>query len=126
MSSEQTIREFLSVNSAEVLQLVDQLRKLLKKNLKDVIEQLDTPARMIAYCYGQRYTDMICVIFPSKKGVKLSFYKGNELPDPGKLLEGNAKSSRYVNIKAGEEIDPAGIKKLLSAALAAFKQRTSV
>lgn len=45
-----------------------QLRKLLLANLPDVQEQLDIPAKMVAYCYGQKYAEMVCNIIPSKKG----------------------------------------------------------
>lgn len=52
-----------------------QLRKLLLANLPDVQEQLDIPAKMAAYCYGQKYAEMMCNIIPSKKGLKLGFIK---------------------------------------------------
>ncbi len=51
------------------------LREILFTNLPRIIEQIDIPARMIAYCYGQKYGDMICTIIPSKRGFKLGFIK---------------------------------------------------
>jgi hypothetical protein len=44
------------------------------------------------------------VVIPSKKGLKLGFNCGMEIDDPGKLLEGNSKISRYVVIKSAEQI----------------------
>lgn len=79
--------------------LVNALRNFLVQQLPDVTEQLDVPAKMIAYCCGPRYADMVCTIIPSRTGVKLGFYKGNELPDPHSLLKGTGKISRYVEIK---------------------------
>src|SRR5437868_3107462 len=75
------------------------LREVLVKNLPNITEQLDLPARMIGYCYGQKYDQLICTIIPSKKGLKLGFNKGPELPDPGHLLAGTGKISRYVELK---------------------------
>ncbi len=66
---------------------------------------------------------MICTIIPSKKGLKLGFYRGIDLPDPDKLLEGNGKISRYVEIKSEEQISSAAIRKLIANALAAYKKR---
>lgn len=49
------------------------------------------PAKMIAYCYGKKYAETVATIIPSKKGIKLSFYKGIDLPDPHHLPEGTEK-----------------------------------
>ena len=78
---------------------------------------------MIAYCYGQKYSEMICTITPSKKGVKLGFYKGTDLPDPDKLLEGTGKISRYVDIKSIEQVKSASLMNLIKNALTAYRQR---
>lgn len=117
------IDNFLSQYNEEVFTNVLMLREVLLKNLPGIIEQLDIPAKMIAYCYGQKYAEMICTIIPSKKGIKLGFYKGVDLPDPDKLLEGTGKISRYVNIISGQQIRSQAIKKLLVNALVAYKQR---
>jgi hypothetical protein len=116
--------DFLSRYSPEVVGLALALRASLLKQLPDIIEQLDLPAKMVAYCYGQKYAEMICVIIPSKKGLKLGFYKGTELPDPAGMLEGTGKISRYVQIKSKEQIDSPALKDLLSAAMDAYRKRT--
>ena len=99
------------------------LREVLFKNLPNIIEQIDIPARMIAYCYGQKYVEMICTIIPSKKGLKLGFSYGVDLPDPEKLLEGTGKISRYIEIKSDKQIKSAALKKLLLSSLEAYKKR---
>jgi hypothetical protein len=115
--------DFLSKYSPEVTGLALALRASLLKQLPDVTEQLDLPAKMVAYCYGQKYAEMICVIIPSKKGLKLGFYKGTELPDPAGMLEGTGKISRYMQIKSKEQIDSPALKDLLSAAMDAYRKR---
>jgi len=100
-----------------------QLRELISKTFPDIIEQLDMPAKMIGYAYGQKYVEMICTIIPSKKGLKLGFAYGPGLPDPEHLLEGNGKISRYVEIKSAQQIKSAGIKNLLKEGLKAYKLR---
>jgi len=119
------IQTFLAQYPADVCDNAIKLRTVILDLLPDVIEQLDTPAKMIAYCYGQKYVEMVCTIIPSKKGIKLGFYKGVDLPDPYHLLEGKGKVSRYAVIRSEEQINSQAIKQLLENALSAYKQRVS-
>jgi len=118
------IHAFLSQYSEQICIHALMLRKVLLENLPGIIEQVDMPAKMIAYCYGQKYTEMICVIIPSQKGLKLGFYKGTELPDPDQLLKGSGKVSRYVEIKTADDIHSDALKDLLRNALTAYTIRT--
>ena len=115
--------EFLSQYNEQVSCHAAKLRKVLFANLPGVTEQVDVAAKMIAYCYGQKYTELICVIIPSKKGLKLGFNRGIDLTDPYKLLKGTGKISRYVEIKSDEQIVSAPLKKLIESAYKAYLQR---
>ena len=126
MIANEKIDAFLSQYDEHVFTNALKLREVLLANLPGIIEQIDIPARMIAYCYGQKYSEMICAMIPSKKGLKLAFYKGNELPDPAGLLEGTGKISRYIVINSDKQIKSAALKKLLSAALKAYKLRMTM
>jgi hypothetical protein len=75
MLADKSIETFLSQYNSDVINATIKLRRIIINTLPDIIEQLDEPARMIGYCYGQKYAEMICVIIPSKKEIKLSFYK---------------------------------------------------
>ena len=123
MTTDKKIDEFLSSYNEEVFTHALKLREVLFANFPNIIEQIDVPAKMIAYFYGQKYSEMICTIIPSKKGLKLGFYKGVDLPDPDKLLEGTGKISRYVEIRSAEQIRSSALKKLIQSALAAYKTR---
>ena len=125
VTTEKQIDEFLSQYDEQVFVNALKLRKILLANLPGIIEQLDIPARMIAYCYGQKYAELICVIIPSKKGLKLGFNRGTELPDPDSLLEGTGKISRYVVVKSSEQIKSKALKKLIENALAAYGNETA-
>lgn len=52
----------------EVSRKAGELREIIFANLPDIAEQLDIRAKMVAYCYGQKYSELICVMIPSKKG----------------------------------------------------------
>lgn len=116
------IDDFLSRYDEQVFRNALLLRKILFKNLPDIIEQIDIPAKMIAYCYGQKYSELICTIIPSKKGLKLGFNRGTELSDPDKILQGKGKISRYIEIKSEEQVNSKAIKDLLVSALSNYKK----
>ena len=62
---------------------------------------------------------LICTGESYKATVKLTFAKGASLPDPKKLfnssLDGNVR--RAIDIRQGEEVDPAAFKALVRAAI---------
>lgn len=113
----------MSTYPKDITDGIDELRSIIKRELPDITEQLDLSAKMIAYCYGQRYTDMICVIVPSQKGIKLSFYKGVDLPDPENILQGNAKTTRYLQFKSVEDFNEKQIVFFLENALKMYEKR---
>ncbi len=125
MKEDGKLRIFLGNYDKQIAARVMKLREVLSELLPGIIEQVDLPARMIAYVYGQKYRDMICTIIPSKKGVKLGFYRGLELPDPENLLEGTAKLSRYVQINSDNQIGSSALRTLLMEALESYKKRIS-
>ena len=125
METVNKVDDFLSQYDEQISKNAITLRDVIITHLPNITEQLDLLARMIAYCYGQKYSDLICTIIPSKKGVKLGFNWGTELPDPDHLLEGNGKRSRYVEIRSEEQIKSKGIKNLLINVLRIYQQKTS-
>ncbi|MDP9097603.1 MAG: DUF1801 domain-containing protein [Verrucomicrobiota bacterium] len=99
------------------------LRQFLLHRLKGITEQPDSKANVIGYSYGAGYKDLICTIILSKKGIKLGFYKGSELPDPKKLLTGSGKVHRYVEVNSEEDIRNPALLALLEHALEAREKR---
>lgn len=124
METDKEIEEFLLKYDNEVFSNAKAVRKMVLANLPDIMEQIDVPAKMIAYCYGQKYAELICVIIPSKRGLKLGFNRGVELSDPHHLLEGTTKISRYIQIKSPEQINAPALKEMLSHALELYRQKS--
>lgn len=118
------IEQFLEYYEEGVRKTVDELRIILKSALPQITELLDVSAKMIAYTYGPRYADMICAVFPSKAGVKLSFYRGIDLPDTKGLLKGSAKTTRYLEFYKTDVIDVKMIEIFLKQALTLYLERT--
>jgi hypothetical protein len=115
------IPDFLNGYEPAIRDRANRYRQLILKLLPGIREELDAPARMLAFGYGPGYTDMICTLIPSKKGLKLGLYKGSELPDPQKLLAGSGKVHRHVVLE--EDTDINALTRLLQHAHAAYLAR---
>lgn len=89
---------FLGGYPHPVRELFLEAQFLLERELPNSQQELDIPAKMLAFSYGPGYKGMICVLLPSQKGVKLSFSKGAELSNKHGLLEGAGKKTRYVEL----------------------------
>jgi hypothetical protein len=115
--------QFLKSYEPGVQQLAQSARELLLKTIPNVKEELDIPAKIIAYSLAPGYKGTICAILLSKTGVKLGFYKGSELPDPKKLLEGSGKVHRYVKITDEKILHSKAVKDLIIAGIKACALR---
>lgn len=120
-----TADNFLSQYSDEVFENTHKVRKLILRVLPEIIEDVDISAKMLSYNYGKRYIDTVCVLIPSKKGLKFGFYQGVDLPDPENLLSGNGKLSRYVEIKKQDDIKIKPLTVMLREAFKLYKTRTN-
>src|SRR5689334_8302292 len=92
--------ELLAKYDEHIVTLGHSLRALLLAILPGVTEEADRSANIIGYGYGKGYKDTICALIPSKKGIKLGFYKGTELADPAELLQGKGKVHKYAAINS--------------------------
>lgn len=106
-----------------VQQLAEYTRNLIQEQIPGIIEMPDIPAKVIGYGFGSTYAATICTIILSKKELKLGFYKGAELPDPGNLLTGTGKVHKYVPVRKVEDIRNPALAALLQAAYGAWQQR---
>src|SRR3954454_15004298 len=93
-----TPKPCLPRSTPDVAAVARALRARLLDDLPGTTEQPDGAANVIGYGHGAGYKGLVCTIILSKKGVKLGFYRGAELPDPDRLLEGAGKVHRYVPV----------------------------
>ncbi|HMG14459.1 MAG TPA: DUF1801 domain-containing protein [Saprospiraceae bacterium] len=113
----------LSKYDQTVQSLAYELSAFIISEQKEIKEQVDLPANMIAYGYGNTYKEMICTIILSKKGIKLGINRGTELPDPAGLLSGTGKLHKYVEIKSSKDIHNPALRALLKEAFKAYLKR---
>ncbi len=115
--SDEAIQIFLSTYPSTIISIVKMLRKIVKDVVPEAIEQIDYPAKMIAYGYQKTYKDMICVIMPYKNWVNLGFPRGATLADPGRLLSGTGKRARHVKIIIMEDVSIPALSSLIQASI---------
>lgn len=100
----------------ETQNLARATRSFVLKTIPGLTEIIDAKSRLIAYGYGPRYIDMVCVIMPNKAGVTFGIGYAAELPDPHKILEGAGKVHRHVKLKSKSDLENEALKSLVRAA----------
>jgi hypothetical protein len=117
------LAQLLSKYPEEIQELTYYAGELIQTNISGLLVQPDFSANIIGYGFSNKYADSICTVILSKKGIKIGFYKGGELPDPTTLLEGSGKVHKYVQVNNKNDIDNPALQKLLLAAYQAYIQR---
>lgn len=103
----------------------DQLRPIVI-GLKEIVfsvhpetcEVVRLGDRAATYGVGpKKMSEGYCYILPHSNWVNLGFYKGADLADPSKMLEGTGAKLRHIKIKSFDECDDPEIGKLIESAL---------
>ncbi len=115
------IKAFLSAYDANVQAIALQARALVLEIVPDALEQIDVPAKMLAYGFAATYKDLICVIMPQKTYVNFGFPRGSSLPDTKKLLTGTGKRARHVKLMDAKQVAMPELSALLEASVAQLK-----
>ncbi len=117
--------DFLSLYPAGVKDIALAARELVVQTVPNATETVDRTARLVGYALGRGYKNTICTLLMSQTGVKVGILRATELPDPDGLLQGSGKVHRHVQLRSVADVAKPGLKQLLEAALAAWKQRTA-
>ena len=58
-----------------------------------------------------------------KRHVNVRFFRGAEIADPHRILEGNGKFMRHVKLRPDEDVDATALRQLIETAFADMKRR---
>ena len=118
-----TFDKLLAGYAPDVQTLALRARNFILELVPGAEESVDTSAPVIGYGYGPGYRGLICTLILSQSGVKLGLVRGAEFADPNGLLEGSGKTHRYVSLKTPSDLRRPGLKKLVRAAVTAWRKR---
>ena len=95
-------------------ELIAMLRKVIREADPKITEEWKWGTAVWSH-------DGLVVAVGAFKGkVKMNFFEGASIPDPGKLFNSglDAKKTRSIDFQEGDEVDEAGLKKLVKTAVA--------
>src|SRR5262249_2417654 len=71
-----------------------------------------------SYSPNEHGYEGVLAIRASANGVSLYFNRGNELPDPAKLLQGSGKQTRSINVEGASTLARPEVARLIDEAIA--------
>ena len=114
-SPAEEVGRFLSVCDDQVVELTQRLRGFLRAEVPTAVERVYWG--WCALGYRDPQAGYFCGLFPYKDHIRLYFEHGAALPDPGGVLSGETRQTRYIPLHPGEDIPEAPLRALLHAAL---------
>ena len=119
-SGESELRALVDKFAPTKLRLIGAMRRSLQKRLPTahevVYEYRD--CFVISYSPNDRGYEGVLAIRGSANGVRLYFNRGNELPDPAKLLQGSGKQTRSINLESASTLARPEVARLIDEAIA--------
>ena len=115
--------DLMKITSQPMRPIAKRLRKLIADVHPQYVEVVRLGDRAATYGVGpKKMSEVYVYILPHEKWVNLGFYKGADLADPKRLLEGTGAKMRHVKIHSIEEADRAPVRTLVKAAVAERKK----
>jgi len=114
---------FIAKYDPAVGRLARATRAAMRKRLPTALELVYDNYQFLALGYAatERASDAIVSLAVSPKGVSLCFIHGASLPDPGRVLLGGGKQTRFVRLEGAATLAKPRVEALLRAALARAK-----
>jgi hypothetical protein len=113
-----SFEEAIAGANAHVQEIARRLRQLIVDVYPDVVEVPWPKQRIIGYGVGpKKMSELFCYVGAQKEHVNLGFYRGADLPDPERLMEGTGKEMRHVKVRDVEEVEQPSLRQLVHLSL---------
>jgi hypothetical protein len=111
--------EFLSGRDNHVVDLAFKLREIVLDEAPGVTEMVHDVKYAIAlnYTFTRSVKQAFCGIAIYRHHLNLGFYRGAELSDPKKFLQGDGKLHRHLKFAKFEDLDRPYLRPFLQAAI---------
>jgi hypothetical protein len=118
-----TFDELLDLAEASMRPVLKRLREIIKEIDPKTFEVVRVGERSATFGVGpSKMTEAYAYVLPHAKWVNLGFYKGTDLADPKKLLQGTGAKLRHIKIQSVAEADSADIRAMIKGAFAERKK----
>jgi hypothetical protein len=117
-SSEEQLQSFIDKFDPKYRATIRAARKALKKRFPTVNELAYDNYNFFVIGFGpsERPSDCFVSIAAAANGVGLCFIHGASLPDPGRILSGSGKQTRFVRLPSAEMLEQPEVRAPLRVA----------
>ncbi len=113
-----TFNDLVAIAQTPLQPIVMRLRAIILDVHPDSCEVVRIGDHAATYGVGPRkMIDGYAYIQPQASWVNLGFYKGADLPDPERVIEGTGAKMRHVKIRSMDEAERPAVRALIKAAL---------
>ena len=121
--SEARLDGFIEKFDPEHRRIIREARKALRRRFRGAHELVYDNYNffVIGYSPTERASDAIVSLAAASNGVGLCFIHGAKLPDPGRLLTGNGKQTRFIRLDSAKVLARPEVETLIAAAIARAK-----
>jgi hypothetical protein len=119
-SADAQVRTLIAKFAPAHLRLIGTIRRSLRKRLPTAHEVVYEYRDffVISFSPNERGYEGVLAIRASADGVRLYFNRGKELPDPGKMLQGSGKQTRWINLEGASALARPEVARLIDEAIA--------
>lgn len=118
-SAEATLRTLIARLAPKRARLVGAIRRHLRKSLPTALEVIYEyrDFLVISFSPSPRGYEGVLAIRADAPGVRLYFNEGKALPDPGKLLQGSGKQTRWLAVESASLLRLPAVNALICEAI---------
>ena len=118
-----TFDDLIDITREPMQPIAKRLREIIVEIHPEHVEVVRLGDRAATFGLGpKKMSEGYAYILPHDNWVNLGFYKGADLADPKRLLEGTGAKMRHVKVRSVEGAGQPGIRTLIEAALAERKR----
>jgi hypothetical protein len=119
-SAEQQLASFIAKFTPDVASLTHSILARMRERYPTALELVYDNYNALAIGFGatERSSEAIFSIAVFPQWVSLFFLHGKDLPDPGKLLQGNGNVARHIRLPSAATLDELSVKKMMLEATA--------
>jgi hypothetical protein len=119
-SAEAQLRTLIAKFAPAHLRLISAMRRSLRKRLPTAHERVYEYRDwiVISFSPNEHGYEGVLGIRADANGIKLYFNRGNELPDPAKLLQGSGKQTRSIDVEGASTLARPAVASLIDEGIA--------